>query len=392
MAYYYVKSGGTAAIGTNAGRYTKQQTGSFASIGDAGYYNCITDAIGALTVPAGGDYICVSSAHAYSTSAQVSYTGISLRTSDSHFLVTVSDSAAGTLALAGQAQEHVTGGTSDVSFSSGQWLAYGIWFKSDDNINFSFNQTAEFEKCTFEVTGTTDIVANFTTNTMGMRFVECTFIGVSGAFVDFGSAGEKTFIRCTFGDGTFTNCYFIAGAGDRVNFIDCDLSNLTSSSIITNLDGTSVGGSQIQFLGCKMPASPTFGLIAKAGTSILLANSSNTSAAAEYQYRYIAMGGQVESNTSIYRTATTAFPSGQKISLRCDTDTYAYQARPFRFKLPGTFAALSAGASKHQVSTCLTGVHNRLVGYLRSSYTLQRCLFLLLVIQQSQKLVKVHSH
>ena len=47
MAYYYVKNGGTAT--GDAGRYATQQTGSFATLGTANYYNDIITAIAATT-------------------------------------------------------------------------------------------------------------------------------------------------------------------------------------------------------------------------------------------------------------------------------------------------------------------------------------------------------
>ena len=50
MAYYYVKNGGTAT--GDAGRYATQQTGSFATLGAANYYNNIEAAILATTPPA----------------------------------------------------------------------------------------------------------------------------------------------------------------------------------------------------------------------------------------------------------------------------------------------------------------------------------------------------
>lgn len=67
MAYFYVKSGGTAT-GTN-GRYATQQTGAFSSIGAAGYYDNIHDAISLPTganVPDDGDFILVADDHAFS--------------------------------------------------------------------------------------------------------------------------------------------------------------------------------------------------------------------------------------------------------------------------------------------------------------------------------------
>ena len=64
MAYYYVKSGGTAT--GDDGRYASQQTGSFAALGASGYYDNISAAIVATTPPILGDFINPSDLHFHS--------------------------------------------------------------------------------------------------------------------------------------------------------------------------------------------------------------------------------------------------------------------------------------------------------------------------------------
>lgn len=58
MADYIVKFGGTATL--DAGRYSTPQTGSFATLGAANYYNDIASAIAASTPPVSGDRILIS--------------------------------------------------------------------------------------------------------------------------------------------------------------------------------------------------------------------------------------------------------------------------------------------------------------------------------------------
>lgn len=60
MAWYYVKSGGTAT--GDGGRTTTQRTGTW-SVTASEYYDEIGDAVGATTVPTDGDFILVSDLH-----------------------------------------------------------------------------------------------------------------------------------------------------------------------------------------------------------------------------------------------------------------------------------------------------------------------------------------
>ncbi len=75
MAYYYVKSGGTAAAATDDGRFATQQTGAFSGLSD--YYDNIDDATEASTSLTDGDYILVSDTHNKSYAAG---SGINLST------------------------------------------------------------------------------------------------------------------------------------------------------------------------------------------------------------------------------------------------------------------------------------------------------------------------
>ena len=56
MAYYYVKSAFGTATG-DGGRYASQQSGTMASLGAAGVYGSIAEAIAATTNPVGDDFI-----------------------------------------------------------------------------------------------------------------------------------------------------------------------------------------------------------------------------------------------------------------------------------------------------------------------------------------------
>lgn len=66
MAFYYVKSGGTATA--DAGRAASARTGSFATMGASAYYDSIEDVVingVPTTAYAAGDTICASSSHSH---------------------------------------------------------------------------------------------------------------------------------------------------------------------------------------------------------------------------------------------------------------------------------------------------------------------------------------
>lgn len=83
MAYYYIKSGGTAT--GDAGRATTLRTGSFTAMGASAYYADISSALGATTAPVEGDHFLISSANT-EVITTVSVSGV--------HLVSVSDSNA----------------------------------------------------------------------------------------------------------------------------------------------------------------------------------------------------------------------------------------------------------------------------------------------------------
>jgi hypothetical protein len=105
---------------------------------------------------------------------------------------------------------------------------------------------------------------------------------------------------------------------------------------------------EFEFIGCKLNASLTgFWEETKEHLNhrIKVANSSSTSAGAEYQYHEGGYGGEVDEDTSIYRDGSTAFPSATKISLKCVTNADATPASPFWFDFPTRYAKLSDATS-----------------------------------------------
>jgi hypothetical protein len=123
---------------------------------------------------------------------------------------------------------------------------------------------------------------------------------------------------------------------------------------------------RVEFRSCKFPTTLTQYSatdFVQPTVTLLVVNSSDTSAAAEYQYYYRAGQSQVEDETGIYRDGSTAFPSGQRISLKCITGADIAPSMPFEFEAPTRFAELSGAADTMRLylmsSSTLTDVDVR---------------------------------
>jgi hypothetical protein len=152
------------------------------------------------------------------------------------------------------------------------------------------------------------------------------------------------------GDGlidSITTQGFIGG-GAVIELIGMDLS-ICDGVLFKDVGGNIAADDiiHITIANCKMHANVTVlnESLRSSGQRVLMTNSAATSAAAEYQYQYTTRGGDVNDETSIYRDNSTAYPSGQKVSLKCVTDAVASAAFPFAFDFPTRYAELSNTAS-----------------------------------------------
>jgi len=173
MAFYYVKSGGTA-IG-DAGRSETQRTGSFTSMGAANYYDSIYDVFagGVPTTTVDIDYVIVSHLH-IETHGSVNL-GISSSTNYRHpKIFSVSDSDCQTY-LKG-AKVICTAGTLDitnaVNFKSGCYIK-GVIFEC---LGSHFDTNNRYANPTFVEC---DIIGNSSTNLNHAKsvFIDCNISG-----------------------------------------------------------------------------------------------------------------------------------------------------------------------------------------------------------------------
>lgn len=344
MAYYYVKSGGTAT--GNGGRYASKQTGTFAGLGASGYYSTLAGAYAATTAPTSGDFVCVSNSH---TETTTSLTVSGPTSGGAIFIVTVSDTAIDTSVAAGSSQ-FATTNTQII----GRHFLYGLYISVDNDFSpgttGASNSTIYMEKCTISPSGTTDNFIYMPQDSQTVRAIECTFIGgdantrmelLGGGYLDIRGSSFSGVTE------QLTNGGFVNGGG-TLRVTGCDLSSITGTLIKDVGNSSTIDDTIDVFISnCKLSASltgytnETFENYGQRVTVV----GSGSGAAAEYQYHTVAYGGTVDESTTIYRDSATPFPSGQKISLKAVTDSNASKGLPFWFDFPTRFVDLPSASS-----------------------------------------------
>lgn len=346
MAYYYVKNTGSS---TTSGGTTKQ-TGAFSGLAAAAVYGSIADAI---TYGAGADdFICVSNSHSHDYSSGVEYGG---PTGAVNFLqiITVDDANCDQEAATPASRQEGTGsgGLNDITFQGNLYLK-NIHLESTDNYTVSNNSNVNLlaHGCTFDFDGSTDRWELGSADAAMFIFNDCT-IDSTGYDVAFYMAGGGASVVMRGGTVGFTNT-LINGTGQSAGMsFHAYGTNLSSIADywLEDIGGTSGDDKvDLRFVGCKKHASLT-GFVEEDfiynNHTFLATNCGATSAEQEYQYFYSARGGVAEDETGIYRDNSTAFPSGQKISLKVTTNAKPTVGGPFYFDLPTRYAELSNAAS-----------------------------------------------
>lgn len=339
MAYFYVKSGGTAT--GDAGRNASAQTGTFAALGAANYYDNISDAFGATTVPAAGDFILVSDSHSHSYSASVTYSGIT-DVSNPVRVISVSDTAIDSYS-SGATENIASGAAADDMILSGSLYFKGLTLSTRDRFDTTATNTAfiTFENCTLTIvenTGTFRIDAAQTY----VELINCTLnLDGSTAFIRLSGGNYFRMIGGTVqrASGTVADLFssgFNTGGGTAhligVNLSDVDSLISTGIGGITNSDVIDV-----RFERCRLSASVTYNEAAfeNKAHKLIVTNCESDSDDAIFQYYKAVSGGTVTSQdeTGIHRDETTTFDSGAKISLKVDTDSSCSEFYPLVFEL-----------------------------------------------------------
>lgn len=349
MADYIVKNGGTAT-GDN-GRYTSTQTGSFATLGAANYYDSIFD-----VTPAGGgvpttafttsDRILCSSAHNKDFGAALTLTAAD---NINHSVVISVDDSNMDAYLKG-AKEGTASAVANVTLSN-TWNFKGVSIQAD---------------------------GAFVCNTPGsdIRFDdgELLYIDNSNKTVSIGQPVKLTMINSDFNRAnsqnslSFTNGAFLEMIGGGTTGVDgnrffhigfasgrsaaemhgVNLSSITSGNILNNAGGASTDdGIDILMDGCKMGGAGFVNeSFAHSNQRLIATRSSSTSAGEEYQFFQRTWGGDVEDqdDAGIHRDESTAYPSGTKVSFKVTSVASCSPQRCVSFDLTRD-AALSVAST-----------------------------------------------
>lgn len=314
MAYYYIKSGGTAT--GDAGRYATQQTGTFAALGASGYYDNINAALGATTTPAAGDYINCSSAHSHNYAATTTLTFTA-------GVVTVSvDDSNCNQELVG-AVEQATGAVFiDLTVVDGEF--HSMQFDISDD--FFINEST-FYDCHFELSEYSAGPIQPIASSKWQRFIRCTIDlnASSTIMIQPNQVRNKfSFYGCTFTDtgGNCANFIDFANQSGTVEIIGGSIPACTSI-----VDFNSFSNCEVILRNLKLGAFTNYaiGKLSNAN-QVLKADACDTSNEELESYHY-SHGGEGFTDTGIYRTASDGSTS---FSRKITTDANASTLYPFR--------------------------------------------------------------
>jgi hypothetical protein len=350
--YFYVKAGGTATNTTPTATTDPgtKRTGAFSSMAAGDHFATIKLALaGDDTVsPGSGDFIVVSDAH--TNTAASGYTISGTDGAEPLTIISVSDTACEDYSAG--ASENTSGSGADDIYIAGNVFLKGVSIKPADQMFLAEGDTLLAQDCTIAFhnlnrlsisgDGAAVIAENVTFNTNAAD----QHLMTPGSGIYFRA------VNCTFtGGGGILNMPFNGGAtsgGATIELIGCDLSNV-NQYIWGGVGGSATDNDNLSILvmDCQMHADavPNELTFKSAGHRCLVTNSAATSEAAEYQYYYNGWGGlaggMVADETSIYRDGSTAFPSGQRTSLKVTTGSFAYRTQSAVFDMPLRYSELS---------------------------------------------------
>lgn len=335
MAFYYVKSGGTGT--GDLGRATTARTGTFASMGAGNYYPSITAALAATTAPATGDSIYCASDHAHNYGASTTH---SYPTTYGIKVVSVDVDNADQY-LAGASDSTTTGTLT----RNGAAAFYGMTFNSASNQNVGNGYSHDYYSCNLSMDRFTTTTATnrvyFWDSIIGLD------VGASSSYmlyrgaVFFMSGGAITTTLSSI------NRVFDFSYGLAVHLKGTDLSKV-ANNIFEEGESSGLREWDILLENCQRAsgAAITDQVVNTTGQIVRAFNSSDVAAAAEYQFYWSSWGGVAEDqdDSGVHRGETTAFPSGEKTSIKVTTDANASKELPFTFDISARYAELSSAS------------------------------------------------
>ena len=350
MAFYYIKTGGTAT--GDLGRSATQRTGSFAAMGAANYYHELAACNLSTTAQAPGDTICWS--NACNTTTANGFVFEAGSNSTTTYFVCVEDANCDVETIATSALEHTS---SNWTNKAGKQVFRGLWLSTENNMLTSGEDRWELIAYNCKFVQTNNGTGFYTYRDANyIELNDCIIRGETNGG-DFRLGGDTTLVM---NGGAFENAgttaytdMFSDSQSFRINissatFNGVDLTAVTGSLLKAAGGDPSDPGFNLTYRNCKLaatePAMVTETLQTE-GMHFLAVGCSGASETAEYRWYYESFGGKAEESDTTYRNASTAWPGGAKTSLQVDTLSTVSVFRPFRFEFPTRYAELSNTAS-----------------------------------------------
>lgn len=355
MAYYYVKSGGTAASATDNGRYVTQQTGTFATIGAAGYYATIEDCLNAATTPTDGDFILVSSSHAgsYAPSAAVNFNSGGAVAGAGLVVASVDDSNCENY-LPG-ASETLTGTTHEYNWYYNGVIA-GIDLQMGDSPYSGNIRYWEYRDCTITQTTSSDFCVGCVTPMGHIRLINVNLTNSAGGtdyLVQLYGGGRFEWFKGTAtGTDLFANNFAInGGAHSYVEGVDLSgLTELFDQSLTDSNDNF-----LIKLHHCNIPTGDPLGggfhrALYIPGHRIEMTNcgdfADSDNETEYFRHYYATSSGSARLQASIYVSADDAmYESSDIVAYEIETTATCSALKPFVFDLCQEYVDLSSTSS-----------------------------------------------
>ena len=341
MAYYYVKSGGTAS--GDGGRYASQKTGSWATaFTDASeYYDELRDAILATTIPADGDLILLSDVHAFNGASSGTP-----NVSGSIEIISVDDDDIELYSPG--ASDLNTNAFSDKSINSGinaPVLIQGMEIGSADDSLIVGGQNTELRviDATLSVTGPSDICLNVTSLGSSIELINTTLKGFSGSIAISTNGGDYQKIHWYGGAvDTMTTLHSTPQCGCELIINGVDLSPVTT--LISGLAGND-DGYRMVLSNCTLNSSVTIPTMQARYQRFEMYNCDDSSGVL-HRFYIAGYAGTASNNDTTYVTTTESWYDGSdKSSIEVTTTANCSHKSPFVFELPAQYIDLSSASS-----------------------------------------------
>lgn len=338
MAFYYIKTGGTAT--GDAGRYATKQTGSFAGLGTANYYNNADNALAATTSPVANDVFVYSDLHNFDNGG----TAITRVFPDGAGIqcISVSDAAIDSYSAGAIIQ------TNGVIRYEGNSQVVGITLDTAATIEAGVNSFFQLKNSTVNLTTGGDALET-TLDGSAMEISDCTVSCLnSNSGIRASNGGLILMNNTTFTGANLTNLILTGShtnGGSTIKIFGSDLSTVTGT-----LNGD--GGTQttddfidIRIDQCQLAAGVTYSVdFSNYNQQILVTRSSDSNTSSDWQYYKKTFVGEVEAINTIYRNEDQVFTrSGERVSYEVTTNANCSAVTPLVFEMPiGTYTLLSA--------------------------------------------------